>query len=94
MNNFEKLQSMSADDLAAWLDEHLMFDDSPHMQWFVANYCDKCDPIEEQCESYFGTHKCGFAHCELKHKCRYFPNMKDVPDNLETIKLWLESEAE
>ena len=93
MNNWTKLKNMSIDELAAWLDEHLMFDDSPHMQWFVANYCDKCDPIEKECDGYFGTRKCEFAYCELELKCRCFPDMPKVPNNLETIKLWLESEV-
>ena len=93
MTNFKYLQSMSADELAKWLDGHLMFDDAPHMQWFVENYCDKCGSIEGQYEGVLGTHKCEFAYCETEHKCRYFQDIQRVPDNLEIIKMWLEVEV-
>ena len=94
MNNFEKLQSMSVDELAKWLDEHLSFEDAPHILWFVEKYCDKCDSIEGQCDSDLGARKCEFAYCELEHKCRYFSSMEREPDNFETIKMWLKAEVE
>lgn len=94
MNNFEKLQSMSVEELAKWLDKHLAFDDAPHTLWFAKNYCDKCDLVEGQWEGTFGTHKCEFAYCEKNHKCRYFEELPEVPDDVEMVKLWLEAEVE
>ena len=93
---------MPIDELAKWLDEHLMFDDAPHMQWFVENYCDKCESI--MCKYEDSEKVLGFkpfydaevecTYCEIYKKCRFFPNMDEVPDGKETVKLWLESEIE
>ena len=94
MTNFEQLQSMSQNELAKWLDKHLHFEDAPHMIWFGKKYCDKCDRIEFRIEHGYGTYKQTFAYCEREHKCRFFPDMNEVPDNLETLKLWLNTEAE
>lgn len=92
MNNFEKLQSMPMDELAEWLSKHLAFDEAPHTIWFSKNCCDKCEPVEGHWEGTFGTHKCEFAYCELEHKCKFFPEMDEVPDDLTIVKMWLESE--
>ena len=47
--------------------------------------------------SYGGDIECAF--CELADetgvkRCRFFPELDDVPDNLEIIKMWLIEEAE
>lgn len=94
MKNFEQLQLMSQNEFAKWLDKHLAFDDAPHMVWFGKNYCDKCDRVELLVESGYGTYKQTFAYCECEHKCRFFPDVDEVPDSLETLKLWLEAEVE
>ena len=97
---FEKIRSMDIDELAEWLDENGQFDGSPWMKWWDENYCQKCDPIE--CHYTETKEKLGFepfyersiecAWCELEHKCKFFPEMKDVPDSNEIVKMWLESE--
>jgi hypothetical protein len=102
MINFKRLQSMSIDELAEWLDKNGTFDNSPWLNSFNEKYCEKCESIEctyAEAEEkldvtpYFGhTIKC--AYCELEKNCRFFPGLDDVPDNKEMIKMWLEEEAE
>jgi len=102
-SNFERLQSMSIDELAEWLDKNGMFDNSPWLNSFNEKYCEKCESIkckyadaEEKLGvspfSYSGEVDC--AYCELENKCRFFPELNDVPDNKEMIKMWLKEEAE
>lgn len=103
MTNFEKLCSMSEDDLATWLDTYGVYDTSPWTLWFDTNYCKKCEPVKisyiEAKErlgidlfSYEATVKC--AHCELESCCKFFPNIAGIPSNLDIIKLWLKKEIE
>ncbi len=105
MTNFERLQSMTTEELAEWLDRNGQFDDSPWSNWFNENYCSKCDSVK--CKYVDAEEKLGFtpyifgsysgdlecAYCELEHKCRFFPDLEDTPGNLETIKMWLTEEA-
>ena len=102
MTNFEHLQAMTIEELAAWLDEYGQFDSSPWMEWFSRIYCDKCESIkckyadaEEKLGvspfSYGGEIDC--AYCELEHKCRFFPDLTDTPSNKETIEMWLKEET-
>lgn len=78
MNNFEKLKQMSVNEFAEWLDEYGNFDTSPWMKWFDETYCANCEIII--------THP---IYCELEKKCKFFPDMKEPPDTLEIIKMWL-----
>ena len=101
MTNFEQHQSMTLDELALWLHKHGQFDCSPWMKWFNDNYCDKCEAIE--CKYEDAEEKLGFkpfyknsiecAYCEWNKKCRFFPDMLDIPDNLDIIKMWLSQEV-
>ncbi len=105
MTNFKHIQSMSIEELAAWLDENGQFDTSPWSSWFNDTYCSKCEPIKckyadtEKALGFtpyiFGTYNGDLecAYCELENKCRFFPDLEDTPDNLETIKIWLGQEA-
>ena len=103
MINFERLQLMSIDELAEWLDKNGMFDNSPWSEWFSKKYCENCESIkckyadaEEKLGitpfSYSGEIEC--AYCELENKCRFFQELDDIPDNKKVIKMWLEEEAE
>ena len=92
MNNFEKLQSMSVEDLAKWLDKNVSYDDSPWSDWFDKKYCKNCEDIV--CKSPDDSRKYVCAYCEIYGNCRFFSNLDDVPDSEETVKMWLESEAE
>lgn len=92
MNNFEKLQSMSVEDLAKWLDENVQFDMAPWTLWFDKKYCSHCESI--MCHYEDSTHEFPCAWCELNDGCKYFPERTEAPDCLEIVKMWLESEAE
>lgn len=91
MNNFEKLKSMSVEELAEWLDKYLSFEEAPHMVWFNENYCEKCESI--MCHYENSTHEFPVSHCELNHKCRYFPEMSEVPSGKEIVKMWFKMEV-
>lgn len=107
MTNLEKIKDMDIDTLAAWLDENGMFDGSPWLNLFNEKYCEKCESIE--CSYVDAKEKLGLtpfydesfecAYCELADengvkRCRFFPELDDVPDNKEMIKMWLNEEAE
>lgn len=88
MNNFEKFKQMSIDELAEWLDEHGNFDSSPWMKWFDKKYCANCESIMTHPVDYPNLNiPC--AYCELEKKCKFFPDMKEPPDTLKIIKMWL-----
>lgn len=91
MNNFEKLKSMSVEDLAKWLDKNGQFDTAPWIIWFDKNYCKNCESI--MCHYEDSTHEFPVAWCELEHKCKFFPEMDETPNSKEVIKMWLESDA-
>ena len=92
MTNYDRIQLMNVLALAAWLDEHGNFDNSPWINRFDSLYCKKCERImchyEETSEREFPC-----AYCELENKCKYFPDMDRVPNNEDIIKMWLESEC-
>lgn len=102
MNNFEKLRSMSIDDLASWLDENGIIDHSPWLEHFSDKYCAKCDPVMCKYEDVgklldfepFDDDCVECAYCEIYKKCRYFEEQDNVPDGAEMVKLWLEAEVE
>jgi len=102
MNNFENLKSMSVEELAEWLDKNGIFDNSPWMNWFAQQYCERCESIECKyaeakeklgIEPFFmdGTIEC--AYCEIYGNCQFFQDREDVPSNRDTIRMWLESEV-
>lgn len=101
-SNFETLKKMSLEDFTKWLDENGMFDGSPWNEWFNKNFCEKCEAIELKYEdsktilgieplSYDLTSEC--AYCECHDHCRFFPEIKDMPDNRKVIEMWLIEEA-
>ena len=87
MTVFEKIKAMNIDEFAEWFDKHCSHDDDPCIKWWNDNYCSNCEP---EISDY------GFEYCWCErhdNKCRYFPDMQQVPDTLQMTKLWLESEA-
>ena len=103
MNNFEKLQSMSIEDLAKWLNENGIVDNSPWMENFNNKYCAKCEAVMCKYEDaeetvgfkpMFSDNEIECAYCEVYKKCWYFEDMDEVPDGVEIVKLWLEAEVE
>lgn len=92
MNNWTKLKNMSTEDLAEWLDQYGMFDNSPWITWFDQKYCKNCEDI--MCKYEDGERELPCSYCEVYGTCRFFQNLDDIPDNKMTIKMWLESEVE
>lgn len=95
MTNFEKFKSMAVDELADWLDKYGQSDDAPWATWFNETYCNKCEPIKckpSYLSSYDRPIDC--AYCELEHKCKYFPELEDIPDNKTIIEMWLDEAFE
>ena len=102
MTIFEKIKSYSLEELADFLDKNGSFDQSPWSDWFNDNYCSKCESV--MCKAVDCKEKLGIdpwygedmecAYCELIDetgckKCRFFPEMNDVPDNKQVIEMWL-----
>ena len=107
MTNFKHIQSMNIEELAEWLDKYGMFDDSLWANWFNHRYCENCESIECKYDRakvelgitpfYDETIEC--AYCELTDgsgikRCRFFPELNDIPDNKKIIEMWLIEEAE
>ena len=101
MTNFDKLKSMSIDEFAKWLEEHGMIDNTPWMNWWDNNYCDKCESIiikADEAESSLGIkpfyneeYEC--AYCEMHDHCKFFPN-QESPSISDIIKMWLEANVD
>lgn len=91
MNNYEKLQSLSIELFAEWLDANGMWDNSPWSTWWNDNFCAKCEDVTAYVPDW--DRECDFAWCELEHKCRFFQEMDEEPSSKDIIKLWLESEV-
>ena len=102
MTNFKHIQSMSIDELAEWLDKNCSFGDSLWLNDFNEKYCSKCEAIKLQYEdakeklglelfSYDLTTEC--AYCECHDHCRFFPEIKGIPNNKKIIEMWLIEEA-
>ena len=90
MTVFEKIRSMDIDEFAEFLDDNWTHDNDPTIEWWNQKYCNNCDPIRDWAEC-FKT-EVDFAWCELNGKCKYFPDLDEVPDSKQMIKMWLESE--
>lgn len=88
---FDKFKSMNIDEMAEWIDEYGMFDNSPWMWWFDQKYCKNCEPI--MCHYEDSTREFPCAWCELNDGCKFLPDAKGMPNNKEIIKMWLESEV-
>ncbi len=99
MTQFEKFMAFDIDQLADWLNRYGNFDDSLWMQWWNSTYCKNCESLEVDYEDldmqcYFGSQrKAKCAYCEIHPNCKYFPNLLDIPDNKEIIKMWLNTQC-
>ena len=83
MTIFENLKSMNIDEFVDWFEENCLHDDDPCIRWFDETYCQNCEGAIKDGKDY--------AYCELNGKCRFFMDMDEVPDNKQTIKMWLKS---
>ena len=93
MNNFEKLKSMTIEELTDWIDKYGQFDDSPWMKWFDKTYCKNCESIKRHSKQCGYNTETSYAYCELHDNCKFFPDIEYIPDNKDIIKMWLETEA-
>ncbi len=92
MNNFEKLRSMSVEELAIWLDKHGQFDNNPWVTWFDRKYCKNCEVIV--CKYEDGEREFPCAYCEIHDVCKFFPEFNYIPGDEDVVKMWLEAEVE
>ena len=92
MKKFDEIKSKNIDEFAEWLDEYGAFDGSPWIEYFNEKYCNKCDP--EIVNLVSTDDEMEFSYCEIHNKCRFFPDIEGTPDGKQTVKLWLESEAD
>lgn len=98
MTYFDKLKSMSIDELTEWMDEYCVFDNAPWLKLFENKYCSNCESVflkersdAEKLGLDLGT-EC--SYCEVENKCRYFPDKQNPPDNVDMIKMWLTESIE
>lgn len=91
MTVFENIKSKNIEELVDWLYKNGAYDFAPWDRWFDRVYCKKCEAIRESPKDLCGEHTC--AWCEMHNKCKYFQDMKRVPDRKQIIKMWLESEC-
>jgi hypothetical protein len=91
MNNFEKLKSMSVEELAKWLDKNGIIDNSPWMEHFNNKYCKNCESI--MCKYHDSDYEFPAAFCEIHDTCRFFSDFNYVPGHEDIVKMWLEAEV-
>lgn len=92
MTVFEMLRTKNIDELAEWFDNHCMFDDAPWWNYWDENYCNKCSGEEVYVQEFNKKMECTW--CELHDgKCKFFPEMNEIPDSKQIIKMWLMSEV-
>ena len=92
MTKFDKLKTLTIEQIADWLDKYGAFDGSPWVELFNKKYCQNCSTEKVYVEYFNSYQDCGW--CELNHKCKFFPDIKDIPSNKDMIKMWLEDEDE
>ena len=101
MTNFEKFKNMTIEELAKFIDDNGMYDDTPWMEWWSDNYCDKCESVVLNFEDtkkildltpFYPDREQECAYCEVYNKCKYFPELEEEPSMKDIVKLWLEAE--
>ena len=93
MTIFEKIKSMSEEEMADWLASQFDYDSivAPWDDFFYKEYCSKCEHIQK--ETSIG-HLYTVNYCEENKCCRFFPNEGlGVPDIRTTVKIWLKSDG-
>lgn len=91
MTVFDIFKSKNIDELAEWLDEHIMPDAAPWIKWFDSLFCKQCE------EESFYDEESGVeticVWCEYHGKCKFFEHLDNIPDGKQVAKMWLESEV-
>ena len=102
MTNFDKITSMSLEELAEWIDNNGLVDNTPWQEWWDKTYCQQCDTIKvtaDEAEEVLGftplitdtNFEC--AYCEIHDECKFFMN-QDINKSKTIIKLWLEADTD
>lgn len=93
MTNYEKIKSMSEEELANFL---VRYTEAPWMDWWDKNYCSKCETVrltQEESQKYLGIKPfreiIEAGYCEVHDRCRYFVELDHCVTNKEIIELWL-----
>ena len=89
---FEKIKTTNIDELVEMLDKYSLNEHSPWFEWWDRKYCDNC--IAEIAYNPEIGRDLPHGWCELHQNCRYFPELDDIPNSKQIIKMWLESEAD
>lgn len=93
MTIFENLKIKNIDEVAEWMSENCSSDDSPWWEWWDKHYCKKCESISCFVPAFGREADCTW--CELNdNKCKFFPDMGEMPNEKEIVRMWLESECE
>lgn len=90
MTNYEKLKSLSREELIAWLSQNGSIDDSPWLHWFNSTCCANCECVKQMSPNEKFEYEC--SYCEVEHKCRYFPNKSSEPTDEDILNMWLDAE--
>ncbi len=91
MTVFESIKNKNIDEFVDFIEENFSFDNAPYWKWWDDKYCKKCDEVvylDEEDNEYI------MAYCELYGNCKFFKDMKEIPDSKHVIKMWLESKVD
>lgn len=89
MNNYERIRTMTIDDMTEFFDDKWSHDYDPAIEWWDDTYCSKCESVKRYVDVV--DREMDFAWCEVNGVCKYFP--KEVLNRKHIMKLWLESET-
>ena len=84
---FEEINAMNIDEFAEWFSKNCSHDTDPCITWWNDTYCKNCGDSDDSNVEF------KYSWCELNGNCKFFQNMDHVPNPVEMVKLWLESEA-
>lgn len=89
MTNYEKIHSMSFDELVRWLEKTFTYSEPPWTLWFDKKYCQRC--AAEKATYVDSDKELDFAYCELHDTCRFFDSKMD---NRKIIEMWFDLDCE
>lgn len=90
MTVFEQIKKMNLDELAVWIRDNWLHDEDLVIDWWDKNYCQKCELEKITFSNVDHEHEC--SYCEKYDKCRFFDEQDELPDDLQIVKLWLQSQ--
>lgn len=91
MNNYTRIVNKSVGELTEWLDKYGSLEETPWIKWFSNKYCEKC--LVEEIRFSESDKRTPCSWCEIHHKCRFFQDKEEIPDNKEIILMWLMEDA-